>query len=244
MASPQARQLLAARPAGHVVATCRDPGGAPELRALADASGGRLTVLPLDVTREDTIAAAASCVEEAHGRLDLLVNTAGILHIPGKVQPETSLGKVNPEALLLTYQVNAMGPILVLKHMHKLLKAGGGRGLGRPGAVVANLSARVGSIRDNALGGWYAYRASKTALNQLTKTAAVEIARRREPIILVLLHPGTVNTGLSKPFQRNVPEGKLFTPTYSVERLLGIVDGLKLADSGRFFAWDGQEIPW
>ncbi|PKI75214.1 hypothetical protein CRG98_004365 [Punica granatum] len=126
--------------------------------------------------------------------------------------------------------------------MWPLLKAGGGTK--REVAIVANLSARVGSIGDNRLGGWHSYRASKSALNQLTKTVSVEFARKKDPIACILLHPGTVDTDLSKPFQRNVPEGKLFTKEYSVQRLLGIIDNAKRQDNGKFFAWDGQEVPW
>lgn len=137
-----------------------------------------------------------------------------------------------------------MGPILVIKHMWPLLKAGGGTGTDRDVAVVANISARVSSIGDNRLGGWHSYRSSKAALNQLTKTVSVEFARRKDPVICILLHPGTVDTDLSKPFQRNVPEGKLFTKEYSVQKLLGIIDHAKIQDNGKFFAWDGQEIPW
>ncbi|KAG0473836.1 hypothetical protein HPP92_015693 [Vanilla planifolia] len=145
---------------------------------------------------------------------------------------------------MLTYEVNAVGPILVLKHMWPLLKVGGGSGTNKNFALVANLSARVGSIGDNGLGGWHSYRSSKTALNQLTKTISVEFARKKDQIICILLHPGTVDTDLSKPFQRNVPPGKLFTAEFSVQKLLNIINNAKSSDNGKFYAWDGQEIPW
>lgn len=145
---------------------------------------------------------------------------------------------------MLAYEVNAVGPVLVIKHMWPLLKDGGGSGTDRDVAVVANLSARVGSIGDNRLGGWHSYRASKTALNQLTRNISVEFARRKDPITCILLHPGTVDTDLSKPFQRNVPENKLFTTEFSVQKLLSIILNAKSHDNGKFFAWDGQEIPW
>ena len=106
------------------------------------------------------------------------------------------------------------------------------------------VSARVGSIADNRLGGWYAYRASKAALNQSVRTLAVEQGRGRKGSICVALHPGTVDTQLSKPFQRNVPDGKLFTPEQSANYLLTVIDGLGPDDNGSFFAWDGQAIPW
>ncbi|XP_031407303.1 uncharacterized protein LOC116215647 isoform X3 [Punica granatum] len=185
---------------------------------------------------------SAKLITEKYGSLNLLINASGILSIPDVLQPETTLTKVEKSSLLLAYEVNAVGPILVIKHMWPLLKAGGGTK--REVAIVANLSARVGSIGDNRLGGWHSYRASKSALNQLTKTVSVEFARKKDPIACILLHPGTVDTDLSKPFQRNVPEGKLFTKEYSVQRLLGIIDNAKRQDNGKFFAWDGQEVPW
>nr|CAD1841471.1 unnamed protein product [Ananas comosus var. bracteatus] len=238
------RQLLKRSEEGRVVATCRNPDGAADLLKLKKEYENRLNILPLDVTNETTIEAAASAVSETYGSLNLLVNTSGILSIPNVLQPETTLSKVQKSSLLLTYEVNAVGPILVIKHMWPLLKMGGGSGTEREFAVVANLSARVGSIGDNGLGGWHSYRASKVALNQLTKTVSVEFARKKDPIVCILLHPGTVDTDLSRPFQRNVPEGKLFTKEFAVQKLLNIIDNVKSSDNGKFFAWDGQEIPW
>ncbi|CAM8940128.1 unnamed protein product [Rhodiola kirilowii] len=200
--------------------------------------------LPLDLTDETTIQESAEFVMDRFGSLNLLVNASGILSIPNVMQPETTLSKVEKSSLQLAYEVNAVGPILVIKHMWPLLKAGGGSGTDTDLAVAANLSARVGSIGDNRLGGWHSYRASKAALNQLTKTVAVEFARKKDPIICLLLHPGTVDTDLSKPFQKNVPEGKLFTKEFSVQQLLQIINNAKRHDNGKFFAWDGTEIPW
>ena len=108
--------------------------------------------------------------------------------------------------------------------------------------VVASFSARVGSISDNKLGGWYSYRASKAALNMLMKNVSLEYTRRKRPVASVLLHPGTVDTDLSKPFQRNVPEGKLFTKDQCCSYLLQVIDNLSLKDNGKFYAWDGAEI--
>jgi len=187
--------------------------------------------------------AAASSIQETHGSLDLLINSTGILSIPNVIQPETTLSKVQKSSLLLAYEVNAVGPILVIKHMWPLLKIGGRSDTGRGFSLVANMSARVSSIGDNGLGGWHSYRASKTALNQLTKTVSVEFGRK-DNITCILLHPGTVDSDLSRPFQRNVPKDKLFTREFSVQKLLSIIDSVKKSDNGKFFAWDGQEIPW
>ncbi|CAL9168287.1 unnamed protein product [Musa hybrid cultivar] len=238
------RQLLEKNDKGHVIATCRNPDGATGLLDLKKKFMERLNLLQLDVTKESTIEAAATSVRESYGSLNLLINASGILSIPDVLQPETTLTKVEKSSLLLAYEVNAIGPILVIKHMWPLLKVGGGSGTERKHAVVASLSARVGSIGDNGLGGWHSYRASKTALNQLTKTISVEFARKKDPIVCILLHPGTVDTDLSRPFQRNVPKGKLFTKEFSIQNLLTIIDNAKSSDNGKFFAWDGQEIPW
>ncbi|KAK1592807.1 hypothetical protein Q3G72_030691 [Acer saccharum] len=238
------RQLLEKNDKGHVIATCRNPNGAMGLLDLKNKFAERLDILHLDLAVESTIEASATSVREKYGSLNLLINASGILSIPNVLQPETALNKVEKSSLMLSYEVNAVGPILVIKHIWPLLKVGGGTGTERDVAVVANLSARVGSIGDNRLGGWYSYRSSKAALNQLTKNVSVEFARKKDPVICILLHPGTVDTDLSRPFQRNVPEGKLFTKEFSVQKLLGIINKAKRHDNGKFFAWDGQEIPW
>uniref|UniRef100_A0A2P2JMZ0 Short-chain dehydrogenase n=1 Tax=Rhizophora mucronata TaxID=61149 RepID=A0A2P2JMZ0_RHIMU len=238
------KALLERNDEGHVIATCRKPDESKGLLDLKHEFTERLDILHLDLTVESTIEASANAIREKYNALNLLINASGILSIPKVLQPETSLNKVEKSSLMLAYEVNAVGPILVMKHMWPLLKAGGGFGTERDVAVVANLSARVGSIGDNRLGGWHSYRSSKAALNQLTKTVSVEFARKKDPIICILLHPGTVDTDLSKPFQRNVPDGKLFTKEFSAQKLLSIIDRAKISDNGKFFAWDGQEIPW
>lgn len=238
------KQLLVRNSQEHVIATCRNPNTAAGLIELKNKFSERLHIQKLDLTIDSTIEDCAKAIGERHGYLNLLVNASGILSIPDVIQPETTLTKVERSSLLLAYEVNAVGPILVTKHMWPLLKAGGGNGSERDVAVVANISARVGSIGDNRLGGWHSYRASKTALNQLTKCVAVEFARKKDPIICILLHPGTVDTDLSKPFQKNVPKDKLFTKEFSVGRLLGIIDSSKSHDNGKFFDWDHKEIVW
>nr|GMC93119.1 C-factor-like isoform X1 [Ipomoea batatas] len=238
------KQLLERKGEGRVIATCRNPNGAAGLLELKDKFSDRLDIHPLDLTIESTIEESANAVRDKYGSLNLLINASGILSIPDILQPETTLTKVQRSSMLLAYDINAVGPILVIKHMWPLLKAGGGCGTGRDFAIVANLSARVGSIGDNALGGWHSYQSSKTALNQLTKTVSVEFARKKDPIICLLLHPGTVDTDLSKPFQKNVAKDKLFTKEFSVQKLLSIIDNAKRTDNGKFFAWDGQSIPW
>ncbi|TYI35884.1 hypothetical protein ES332_A03G106400v1 [Gossypium tomentosum] len=238
------KQLLEKNGKGHVIATCRNPTKATALLELKNQFAERLNVLPLDVTVESTIEESARSITERYGSLNLLINASGILSIPSVLQPETTLSKVQESSMMLAYEVNAVGPILVIKHMWPLLKVGGLLGTDRDVAVVANISARVSSIGDNRLGGWHSYRSSKAALNQLTKTISVEFERKKDPIACILLHPGTVDTDLSRPFQRNVPAEKLFAKEFSVQKLLNIINNAKQRDNGKFFAWDGQEIPW
>jgi len=135
------------------------------------------------------------------------------------------------------FAVNAAGPALVAKHLLPLTPRD-------QVSAFAAISARVGSIGDNALGGWYGYRASKAALNMLIHTAAIEHRRTRPLGLCVALHPGTVDTGLSKPFQAGVPAGKLFTPDQSAAAMMAVLDGLGPEATGGFYAWDGATIPW
>lgn len=230
------RALLADASHARVYAAGRRPADAPGLQALRAEHGERLQWLALDVTDEASLAAAAARLRSEIPALHLLVNTAGLLHGDGQM-PERRLADVKPEAMLRSYAVNAVGPVLVAKHFSVLFPAG-------ERAVLANLSARVGSIGDNRLGGWYAYRAAKAAQNQLTRTLAIELARRLPQLICVALHPGTVETDLSAPFRGNVASEKLFTPDQSAAYLLAVIAGLSREASGRFYAWDGAEIPW
>ncbi|MBM3927442.1 MAG: SDR family NAD(P)-dependent oxidoreductase, partial [Sphingomonadales bacterium] len=182
----------------------------------------------IDLTDPASIAAAA---ERIGGPLSLVIVATGLLH-DGDHRPERSLRELNADWLMRQYQINTVGPALVLRHFTPLLAKDAP-------ATIACLSARVGSISDNRLGGWYGYRAAKAALNQIVKCAAIEIGRTRKQAVCVALHPGTVDTGLSAPFQSGVAAGKLFTPDYAAERLLAALDALTPADSGGIFAWDG-----
>jgi NAD(P)-dependent dehydrogenase (short-subunit alcohol dehydrogenase family) len=139
--------------------------------------------------------------------------------------------------MLRNYRVNTLAPALIARYFLPLLNH-------RERAVFASLSARVGSIGDNRLGGWYSYRASKAAQNMFTRGLAIECGRRAKRVICLALHPGTTDTGLSEPFQGRVPEGKLFSPDFAAGKLLECIDGAGPADSGGFFAWDGAPIPW
>lgn len=190
---------------------------------------------PIDIEHEPSIAAAAQAVQQGAPLRFVLVAT-GLLHGAG-LQPEKTYRSLDPEFLARSFLVNAVGPALVAKHMLPLLPKSGK-------SIFAVISARVGSIEDNRLGGWYGYRASKAALNQLVRTLAIELRRQKPHAICVALHPGTVDTALSQPFQSGVESGKLFPAAYAAERLLTVLNGLAPADTGAFFAWDGQRIPF
>ena len=228
------RQLLLSEPRARVFASCRDPSRATDLQSLRASAPGRLEIIELDVSREESIASAAEHVRRETSELELIINVAGVLHGDG-FGPEKSLAQVRPEALRWAFEVNAFGPLLVAKHLHGFLRHG-------KRSVFASLSARIGSISDNRLGGWYAYRGSKAAQNMFTKTVAIELSRLAPRAIVVGLHPGTVQTELSAPFLRNVPESSLLTVEESARRLLRVMDGLQPADTGKLFDHRGEEI--
>jgi NAD(P)-dependent dehydrogenase (short-subunit alcohol dehydrogenase family) len=202
-----------------------------------EGAGGRSAWLPLDLEREETIVAAAETIRASVDGLHLAIVATGILHDGARLKPEKSWRALDGEAMATAFRLNAIGPALVAKHFLPLLA------MGRK-SVFAALSARVGSIGDNRLGGWHAYRASKAALNMLIRTLAVELSARNPDALCVGLHPGTVDTALSKPFQANVPAGKLFAPETSARYLLGVLDRLTPANSGSIYAWDGEKIPF
>ena len=189
----------------------------------------------IDLTEPESIAAAAAIARTLPPVRCVIVAT-GLLHAADGLRPEKSMAALDATRLARLFAVNATGPALVARHFMPLMP--------RDGRVVfAAVSARVGSIADNRLGGWYGYRASKAALNMLLKTLAIEWARSARDSVCVGLHPGTVDTALSAPFQGNVADGRLFTPARSAASLLDVIDGLSPADSGRVFAWDGSEVP-
>ena len=190
----------------------------------------------IDIENEDSIAAAAAEVA-AGGRPALVLVATGILHDGGGLQPEKTWRNIEPGAMHKAFAINTVGPALVAKHFLPLLPRS-------EKSVFAAISARVGSIEDNRLGGWVSYRASKAALNMVIRTLAIELRRRNPDAILAGLHPGTVETALSQPFRANVPQGKLFTPAFSAQKLLAVVDSLGPDDSGRVFSWDGAAIPF
>ncbi len=187
----------------------------------------------LDLLDEASIASCAAEIADLPGELRLLIVASGVLS--DGAAPEKSWRQLDAEALARQFAVNAIGPALVLKHFLPLLPRQGR-------AVAACLSARVGSIGDNHLGGWYGYRASKAALNQFVHTAAIELARTRPEAVCVALHPGTVDTPLSRPFVGAGPT--VATAPQAAERLIGVISRLSPSDTGGFFDHEGRAIPW
>lgn len=206
------------------------------LSARLEAQGAQVTGLSrsadgMDLTRPDTVAEHAARL--AGQSFDLIVNTTGALVIDGH-QPEKSLDAVDADAMARQFALNATGVALAIQAFGPLL-ARDGR------AVFASLSARVGSIGDNDLGGWIGYRAAKAAQNQIIRTAAIEYRRRNRHAILVALHPGTVETPLTAKYASRYPT---ITPDRSAEALLAVIDGLTADDTGSFWDWKGARVPW
>ncbi|BAZ09416.1 short-chain dehydrogenase/reductase SDR [Calothrix sp. NIES-4071] len=218
-----------------VYATYRNPD-ATELLTLAKNHPTRLICLVIDVTNETQITEALEQIKSEVKTLHLVVNCVGVLH-DGDFQPEKSLKHLNLENLTRYFQVNSIGGVLLAKHLVPLFKH-------QEASVFASISAKVGSIGDNNLGGWYGYRASKTALNMFMRNVSLEYARSCPKNIVVTLHPGTTDTRLSRPFQANVPPEKLFSIERTVSQLFEVIEKLEKNDSGQFFSWDGNKLPW
>ncbi len=187
----------------------------------------------IDLEDESSIAQAAGMINEQRVISRLFIAT-GLLH-EGELLPEKSLEELSPERFQRLFAVNTVGPALIAKHFIPLLPRSSS-------AVIAILSARVGSIGDNRLGGWYGYRASKAALNMVIKTLSIELKRRCSNAVIVGVHPGTVDSELSRPFQRNIDPDKLFSASTAADNLLALVETLTPEASGKFFAWDGRPI--
>lgn len=231
-------QCLATERVDRVWATCREPETAAHLQELAAAQPQRLRLVPLDVTDEPSIRDAAGMVAAQTDRLHLVLNAAGLLHDAERgIRPEKRLEQLDPAAMEALFRVNATGPLLVARHFLRLLSHG-------DPAVVAAISARVGSIADNRKGGWYGYRMSKAALNQGIRTLAIELGRRAPAVTCAALHPGTTDTDLTAPFQSWVPAEQLFPPERTARQLLGVIDSLRTEDSGGLFSWDGELIAY
>lgn len=231
-----AGQLLADDRIVHLFATYRAKQPSAPLAALASQYPSRVYLIQMDITQEEQIEAGIEKVKAVAPNLHLAINCVGLLH-NNHQQPEKALRQLNSENLMTYFQVNSIGPALIAKHLLSLLKH-------PEPSLFATISAKIGSIGDNRIGGWYGYRASKAALNMFLKTAAIEYSRRSPKTVIVMLHPGTTDTSLSKPFQRGVPPEKLFSTERTVTQLLNVLESVTIKDTGEFFSWDGSRLPW
>ncbi len=206
----------------HVFACTRKP---------PDVYCDNITPVKFDITDDASVAEAAQTIAAP---LDLVLICTGLLHTD-TFGPEKTIKTVHRAHMQHVFNVNTFGPAMVMQHFLPLLPR-------QQRGILAAISARVGSISDNQIGGWYSYRASKAALNMLVRCAAIEMTRTHPHAVVVGLHPGTVNSPLSQPFQHGLPAGKLFTPAYSAQAMAQVIAQLMPAQSGRLFAYDGQEI--
>ncbi len=218
------RELLQVFPQSRVRATYR--------RGSVPFAAERLNWQQLDLLEPSAIADWASGFE----RVDWLVNCAGFLHSP-ESGPEKNIRSVEAEFFLDNIRINTLPTLLLAKHFAGALKRS-------PAPLLATISARVGSIEDNRLGGWYSYRTSKAALNMALKTLSIEWRHSHPRGCIAALHPGTNDTPLSKPFQANVPPGDLLTPSDTAAMLVDVLAGLEPSDSGNFWTWEGNQLPW
>lgn len=210
------------------------PERAPHLRLWS--AGRQGADLTLDLEDPASLEAFAERVGRELAPLRLVICAAGLLHGPG-LQPEKRLSQVDAASLQRSFAVNAWGPLLLAQAVEAALPR-------QEACHFASLSARVGSIGDNRLGGWYAYRGAKAAQNQLLRTLALEWRRRLPLACVTLLHPGTTATALSAPFRSSVAADRLFPPERAASHLLDVLEGQTPDTSGAFLAWDGQPIPW
>lgn len=219
--------LLASPQTGRIFAVSRQPF------LLQD---DRLTHVHLDVSHEEGRLELARQLNSVP--VHLFFNAIGLLHDASQdLKPEKRLDRLTLEGLTQVMQTNAFTPALLIAAIQSSLQ-------GSHPSIIASLSARVGSISDNHLGGWYSYRASKAAHNMLMKTAAVELSRLNKQSIVLCLHPGTTDTPLSQPFQTRVPSGKLFTPEFVASQLVDVMAKRTPDDTGSFWDWAGEPIEW
>jgi len=234
---------MLSRTKGTIVACCRSPANAEGLnsfvRSLPSEEASRVSIQQLDLEDQDSIVTLAETIKATHNRVDVLFNVAGILG-DGKTTPgpERAIRSMDREWATKSFNVNYLGPMFLSQACAPMMKKKRDGGI----SVIANLSARVGSISDNGLGGWISYRSSKAALNQGTRTMAYEL--KRQGTWALTLHPGTTNTDLSKPFQGNVREDRLFPVDFTAERLIDAIDCMEVEHTGGLYDWSGTALPF
>lgn len=229
-------KLINSSPESLIFATYRRQETAQKLFDLISLYPEKIISLQVNTTEEKEIIKAIESIKYKTNKLDLVINCVGVLH-DNELQPEKSLKHINKENLLHYFEVNTIPTVLWAKHLIPLFKHS-------EKSIFATISAKVGSIQDNGIGGWYGYRASKAGLNMFIKNISIEYSRVAKKTVVVALHPGTTATNLSAPFQKNVPAEKLFSVSLCTEQLLSVINNLTEHNNGMFFSWDGTILPW
>ncbi|MBE0484687.1 SDR family NAD(P)-dependent oxidoreductase [Marinobacter sp.] len=232
--SALAQRYLEARPEQSLIGLCRHPERVPQ--ALRQDSRVHLLAWSADSQGQVLMEQGLQALLDAGGGVEDLIYAAGLLHDDG-LFPEKRLDELNPDNLARAFEVNCIGFGMLVKTL-----AGGLRGKHLKRVVA--VSAKVGSITDNQLGGWYAYRCSKAALNMMVKNLSVELPRRYAPVACVALHPGTTRSALSEPFSQSLAKLMVHEPSETADNLFGVIQSLSEADNGRFISWDGRDLPW
>lgn len=228
------KKLLAESSCKKIICTFRRKEYSEELIELANQNRDTIELVSLDITSEEDISVLEKRIKEQKITLDFVFCTTGLLH-DGDLQPEKSLRQVNGDSFMKVMAVNAMGPFILAAKIHRYLS--------KEVSMMAFISAKVGSIDDNRMGGWYSYRSSKSALNMIVKNISIELKRSRPDSIVLSLHPGTTDTALSKPFSKNV-QYTVYSPDQTIAHLWQVMEGKTNLDSGKFFSWNGEELPW
>ena len=228
-------QLLMTCPKAHIFASYREEHRARELFDLKDKHSDRMSIALVKPLEEDSLRSFHQELASKTDQVDLVLNCIGTLH-DAHCRPEKSLSQITLQKLVHSFMINsAITPIIAKSFMPLLRKS--------PLSLFAAISAKVGSIEDNRLGGWYGYRASKSALNMFVRNIALECTHRSIPCIVLSLHPGTTETSHSRPYIKN-SRLNIHSPSQTAVNLLTVLDGKSLQDSGKFFSWDDSEIPW
>lgn len=229
------KRLITDYPGSFIHATYRDSSRAKGLLDIESENKENLEIHRIDFLKEEHLTALAENFRARQIQFDLIINCVGFLHDEDSV-PEKSLSYLSREQMLKSFEVNTVVTGLLARYLVPLISK-------ENCSVFASLSAKVGSISDNKIGGWYSYRASKAALNMLLKTISIELKRKRYPSIVLSIHPGTTETDLSRPFISNT-NYKIHSPDESATNILSTIQGTTVEDSGSFFSWDGEVLPW
>lgn len=229
------KELLNTNSQTHVYCTYQNQAKAKELIDLRKKENSRLSIFQLDASKEKELQELSEDLKSQTKELQVIMNCIGILHHKA-LKPERGLQDISLSSLKESFHINSFITPMIAKYFHHFLKDA-------KQSCFVGISAKVGSIKDNKMGGWYAYRASKTALNMFLKTIALELTRKRYKTIVLAIHPGTTRTELSEPYTKQT-NLKVHSVSETATNILNVINGRDQDDSGSFYSWDGQELPW